>query len=86
MNEKSKGVAYARDPKTRNQNTPYELKFGGWIKSIAEAKAKDAQFIIISHPWVIGDTYEEIAESLSRLAGSGVALHIVQRNAKATDN
>jgi hypothetical protein len=86
MNGKSKGVAYARDPQTRNQDAPYEIKFSGWIKSIARAKAGDAQFVISTYPWVIGDTYEEIVESLSRLAGSGVALHIVQRNAKAKDN
>jgi hypothetical protein len=86
MNEKSKGVTYVRDPRTRNENAPYELKFRGWINSIAEAKAKGAQFIIIAYPWVIGDTYEEISESLSRMAGSGVALHIVRPGAKPADN
>ena len=86
MNEKSKGISYSRSPETRNQDTPYELKFKGWIKSVAEAKATEAQFIIITYPWVIGDTYEEIIESLSRLAGSGVALDIVEQNGKVADN
>ena len=86
MNQKSKGVSYVRGPETRNQDTPYELKFKGWIECVAEAKAKNAQFILIAYPWVIGDTYEEIIESLSRLAGSGVGLQIVQRNGKVADN
>ena len=86
MNKKSKAISYSRGPETRNQDSPYDLKFKGWIQSVAEAKANDAQFIIIAYPWVIGDTYEEIIESLSLLAGSGVALQIVRRNGKIADN
>lgn len=86
MNEKPTAVTYVRDPQTRNQDTPYELKFDGWIKCMAEAKTTGVQFVMISHPWVIGDTYEEVMESLSRLAGSGLDLHIVQRNVKPADN
>ena len=86
MNKKSKAISYSRGPETRNQDSPYELKFKGWLKSVAEAKATDAQFIIIAYPWVIGDTYEEIVESLSQLAGSGVALQIVERSGKLADN
>jgi len=32
--------------------------------------------IIIAHPRVIGDTYDEVIESLSRLAGTGIGLTI----------
>jgi hypothetical protein len=32
-----------------------------------------------SYPWVLGDTYEELIESLSRLADAGLTLHIGAR-------
>jgi hypothetical protein len=86
MNGKRKAIAYTRNEETRNQNAPYEIKFGGWIRAVADAKAGGIDSIIISDPWVIGDTYEEIVKSLSRLAGSGVALEIVQRDADVRDN
>jgi hypothetical protein len=72
------GVAYARAPETRNQRAPYEQKFAGLIQTIAQAKAAGASYLFITQPWVIGDTYEEVIESLSRLAGTQIALQIVR--------
>lgn len=86
MNGKSKVVTYWRDPTTRNVVEPYESKFAGWIQVIAEANATDADVILIAEPWVIGDTYEEIVESLSRLGGTTLVLHVVQRISTVADN
>ena len=79
MNRKPLGIAYAREHPLQNQNIPYEQKFAGFIKTIAQAQSAGAEYIIICEPWVIGDTYEEVIESLSRLAGTKIALQIVER-------
>lgn len=86
MSGKPKVVAYTRDPQTRNLNAPYETKFAEWIKVVTEANATDVRSIIISEPWVIGDTYDEIVESLSRIGGTSLALHIAQRRAGVANN
>jgi len=86
MNGKTKVVTYTRDPQTRFQHAPYETKFAEWIKIVAKANVTDVEAIIISEPWVIGDTYEEIVESLSRLGGTFLALNIAQRKETVADN
>ena len=86
MKEKPQSIAYARAAQTRNQSAPYEQKFAGLIKAIAENKNTGIQNVIITEPWVIGDTYAEVIESLSRLAGSNLALLIVQREINAARN
>ena len=35
--------------------------------------------VVIPYPWVIGDSYDEVMESLSRLADAGLSLHIAAR-------
>ena len=64
-----------------NINPPlnYDKKFAGFIKICKKAKQDDAPNIIIQQPQVLGDTYEEIIESLSRLADAKLALQIVSR-------
>ncbi len=57
--------------------SPYEQKFADFIRMLAETKE---QVILIRHPEVIGDNYEEIVESLNRLADAGKTLAIVPRN------
>ena len=86
MNGKTKVVAYVRDPQTRDTVAPYETKFAERIKVVTEANATDVKAILIAEPWVIGDTYEEIVESLSLLGGTSLALHIVQRKASVSNN
>ncbi len=54
----------------------YEHKFADFIKLCEEAKSKRIGHVIIARPSEIGDTYEEVMESLSRLADAGLALHI----------
>lgn len=86
MKDKSKVVAYTRNPRTRNEVSPYESKFAEWIKVIAHANTTNADAILIAEPWVIGDTYEEIIESLLRLGGTGVALQIARQKNRVEDN
>lgn len=60
------------------QRTPdgYEAKFAGFIRACEEAKAKSIPNVIITQPQTLGDTYNEIIESLQRLADAGLALVI----------
>jgi len=57
----------------------YEKKFADFIRLCSDAKAKGLSQITVAYPWVIGDNYEEIIESLSRLADAGLSLHIAAR-------
>ncbi len=57
----------------------YEKKFADFIRLCSEAKAKGATEVVVAFPWVLGDTYEEVIESLSRLADAGLLLHIAAR-------
>lgn len=45
--------------------SPYEQKFADFIHMLAETKD---EVVLIHHPEVLGDSYEEIVESLNRLA------------------
>jgi len=57
----------------------YEKKFGDFIKLCADTKAKGISEIVVGYPWVLGDNYEELVESLSRLADAGLSLRIADR-------
>jgi len=86
MRKKQKAIMYVRDPQTRNYPLAYEQKFSGFLKAITEGANLHAVSILIAEPWVIGDNYEEIVESLSRLAGTGVSLLIVNPTALPARN
>jgi hypothetical protein len=57
----------------------YEKKFADFIRLCSEAKANGISQVKVAYPWVIGDNYEEVIESLSRLADAGLSLHIAAR-------
>lgn len=57
----------------------YEKKFADFIQMCADLKAKGLTQVVIAHPSALGDNYEEMIESLSRLADAGLALNIAQR-------
>ena len=61
-----------------NPNTPpgYEIKFAEFIRLCAELKAKGLTEMVVAYPWALGDNYEELIESLSRVADAGLSLHI----------
>ena len=62
-----------------NHSTPlgYEMKFADFIRMCAELKAKGVTQMVVAYPWALGDTYEELIESLSRVADAGLSLLIV---------
>jgi len=57
----------------------YEKKFADFIKLCADSKKQGIPEIVVGYPWVLGDNYEELVESLSRLADAGLSLHIASR-------
>ena len=69
-------IPYVRD-READKDAPYATKFATFIKVVNDAKATGCSDIVIVEPWVIGDTYEEITESLSHLSGTGIGLQIV---------
>ena len=65
----------------QSNNSPedYKKKFSGFIEMCEMARQDNIPQVIIHHPSVLGDTYEEVIESLSRLAESGLSLRITSR-------
>ena len=57
----------------------YEKKFGDFMKMCDDAQKERVSVVIVSHPAVLGDSYEEIIESLSRLAEANLSLRIAGR-------
>lgn len=62
-----------------NKSERYENKFASFIEMCKKAKQDNIPNVIISHPQVLGDNYEEIIESLARLADAGLSLQITSR-------
>ena len=62
-----------------NMPSGYENKFADFIRLCSEAKAKGATQVTVAFPWVLGDTYKEVIESLSRVADAGLLLQIAAR-------
>jgi hypothetical protein len=57
----------------------YEKKFADFIRLCAETKASGVKQVVVAYPWVLGDNYQEVIESLSRLADAGLALQVAAR-------
>jgi len=57
---------------------PYEEKFASFIRMCEEAKSSGTDVVVIAHPHAIGDDYEEVIESLSRLAEADLQLAIAE--------
>ena len=60
-------------------NATYKQKFAGFILVCGKANPSGQDVLIIDHPEVIGDDYEELVESLNRLGDAGLSLSIVSR-------
>ena len=54
----------------------YEEKFAGFIRACAQAKANGTPNVIVAQPQTLGDTYDEVIQSLQRLADARLALVI----------
>ncbi len=57
----------------------YERKFAGLLQLCEEARSGNLDVIVIHHPEVLGDTYDELIESLNRIADCGLRLAIPPR-------
>ena len=65
----------------------YEKKFAGLLALCEDAKRDQFDVVVIHHPEVLGDTYDEIVESLNRIADAGLKLTIpprADRNSRAS--
>ena len=71
-----KGI-YMIQPNKNPEN--YDNKFASFIALCEKAKQDNIPSVIISHPHVLGDNYDEIIESLTRLAKAGLSLQITLR-------
>lgn len=54
--------------------TKMEKKFKGLYEAL---RSKDAEALVIHHPEVLGDDYEELVFNLNAIADSGKVLRIV---------
>jgi hypothetical protein len=57
----------------------YSEKFADFIRMREDATTSEVKAVVIAKPRVIGDSYEEVIESLSRLADAGLMLSITER-------
>jgi hypothetical protein len=64
----------------------YETKFADFIRMCRESKANGVPNIVVGFPSALGDNYEEVIESLSRLADAGLTLNIATRNPDPRQN
>jgi len=58
----------------------YSEKFRSFLELIERCKRKEIDAVLVAYPWVLGDTYEELTESLNQIADAGVQLGIAKRN------
>ena len=64
-------------PTTVNTSNSYKHKFSDFLFLL---HAAHEEVIIVHHPEVLGDCYDEIVESLNRLADAGKKLVVMPRN------
>ncbi len=62
----------------------YEDKFPRFIDLLEKGRRDGAEFLIIYKPEVLGDTYDELVESLNRLADAKLSLWILSRKERMT--
>lgn len=60
----------------------YEMKFADFIRLCRDSQKSGVKQVIVSNPSVLGDTHDEVVESLSRLAEAGLSLHITTAEAR----
>jgi len=73
------GISYAGRKELMNTPPGYEKKFADFIRLCSEAKAQGVGQVTVAYPWVLGDTYQELIESLARLADAELLLRVAAR-------
>jgi hypothetical protein len=56
----------------------YEEKFAEFLRQCKRVKEQGAITVIVRYPETLGDTYEEVVESLSRVAELGLQLVVAE--------
>jgi hypothetical protein len=56
----------------------YEEKFAELIRQCKTVKEQGAITVVVTYPEKLGDTYEEVVESLSRVAELGLQLVVAE--------
>ena len=64
----------------------YESKFADFLRLCEAAKKNHWGGVTLAYPWVLGETYDEVMESLSRLAAAGLSLTIAKPNRVGDEN
>ena len=65
----------------------YKEKFSQFVEMLRIAKEeKEAMGVLIYEPEVLGDTYDEIVESLNHLSEAELALRILSRDQRKTSS
>ena len=59
-------------------------KYSGLDKLCRDAKSQGLDLIVIHHPQVLGDNYEELIENLEKIAQGGLAVRIVPQSERKT--
>ena len=60
----------------------YEKKFSSFLRRIREAKKNGVTLFVIAQPEELGETYEQVIESLNRLAEADLNLAILPQEAR----
>lgn len=58
----------------------YDVKFRKFLRRIADARANGVTLFVITRPEELGDTYEEVMESLNQLAAADMNLAVMPRD------
>jgi hypothetical protein len=65
------------------ENAPEVAKL---IEMCAKAKHDKLDAVMIHHPQVLGDNYDEMVESMNRIADAGLMIHILPRGEREKAN
>lgn len=63
-------------------NAAYEKKYRSLLQRIQEAKKNGITLFVVSEPQELGETYDDVMESLNRLADADLNLAILPRDAR----
>lgn len=64
------------------KQSTYEKKYSAFLRRIREAKKNGITLFVIAEPKELGETYDEMVESLNRLAEADLNLAILPREAR----
>lgn len=62
----------------------YETKFADFIRLCRDSAKSGIKQVVVANPSVIGDTHDELIESLSRLAEAGLSLSVTDPEMRGT--